>query len=81
MPDFFDRALLSSFMDALARLDYITLDEQNFITFDKRIDSMAKNAHYILNIDVMHILQQIAQLNDSEIQRTLAELQQKTKQI
>lgn len=77
MPDFFDRALFSSFIDALARLDYITLDEQNLITFDKRIDSMAKNAHYILNIDVMHILQQIAQLNDGEIQRTLAELQQK----
>lgn len=77
MPDFFDRALFSSFIDALARLKYISVDSQNLISFDKRIDSMAKNAHYILALDVMHILQQIAQLNESEIQRTLAELQAK----
>lgn len=77
MPDFFDRALFSSFIDALERLNYITVDSESMIHFDNRIDVMAKNAHYILDLDVMHILQQIAQLTESEIQRTLAELQQK----
>ncbi|MFW2177728.1 MULTISPECIES: glycerol-3-phosphate 1-O-acyltransferase PlsB [unclassified Moraxella] len=77
MPDFFDRALFSSFIDALERLGYISLSEGGFITFDHRIDNMAKNARFILDLDVMHILQQISQLGDEEIQRTLSELQAK----
>ena len=38
---------------------------------------MAKSARFILNMDVMHILQQISQLTDEEIKRTLTELQNK----
>lgn len=77
MPDFFDRALFSSFIDALERLDYIDLSADGLIEFDHRIDNMAKNARFILNLDVLHILQQISGLTDDEIQRTLAELQAK----
>lgn len=77
MPDFFDRALFSSFMDALERLKYITVKDDNLIHFDHRIDNMAKNAQYILDLNVMHILQQLSQLNDSEIHRALTELQKK----
>lgn len=81
MPDFFDRALFSSFIDALERLDYIRVASNNLIEFDARIDTMAKSARFILDLDVMHILQQISQLTDEEIKRTLTELQTKTAQI
>ena len=77
MPDFFDRALFTSFMDALERLGYITVSASGLIEFDARIHTMAKSARFILNMDVMHILQQISQLTDEEIKRTLTELQNK----
>lgn len=77
MPDFFDRALFTSFMDALERLGYITVSASGVIEFDARIHTMAKSARFILNMDVMHILQQISQLTDEEIKRTLTELQNK----
>lgn len=77
MPDFFDRALFTSFMDALERLGYITVSSDGLIDFDSRIDNMAKSARFILDLDVMHILQQISQLTDDEIKRTLTELQSK----
>lgn len=77
MPDFFDRALFSSFLDALERLNYITLSTDGQIEFDQRIDNMAKSARFILDLDVMHILQQISQLTSEEIERTLKQLQDK----
>lgn len=77
MPDFFDRALFSSFLDALERLGYITLSASGLIEFDQRIDNMAKSARFILDLDVMHILQQISHLTSDEIERTLKELQDK----
>ena len=61
IPDFFDRALFASFLDTLERLEYIRLND-GVINFDNRIDKMAKSAGFILDLDVMHILQQIAQL-------------------
>ena len=77
MPDFFDRALFTSFMDALERLGYITVSSDGLIEFDSRIDNMAKSARFILDLDVMHILQQISHLTEDEIKRTLTELQNK----
>ncbi len=76
MPDFFEPALFRSFLDALERLGYIHLNN-HLICFDQRIDKMAKNAHYVLNLETMHVLQQISQLTDDEIHRTLAELHQR----
>lgn len=77
MPDFFDRTLFSSFIDALERLGYITLSTDSLIEFDERIDNMAKSARFILDLDTMHILQQMANLSTEEIARTLKELQDK----
>lgn len=76
MPDFFDRALFTSFLEALERLDYIEIID-GMIQFDKRVDNMAKNARFILDVDEMHILHQIAGLTDEEITRTLNQIQQK----
>lgn len=77
MPDFFDRALFSSFIDALERLGYIQLSAEQLIEFDERIDTMAKSARFILDLDVMHTLQQMASLSSEDIARTLQELQDK----
>ncbi|ELA09143.1 glycerol-3-phosphate acyltransferase [Moraxella macacae 0408225] len=77
MPDFFDRALFSSFLETLERLEYIQPTENGIIQFDNRIDIMAKNADFILDLDVLHILHQMARLDESEIQRTLHQLQAK----
>ena len=76
-PECEDRALLSRFVDALERLGYIRLSATGLIEFDQRIDNMAKSARFILDLDVMHILQQISQLTSEEIERTLKELQDK----
>lgn len=77
IPDFFDRALFSSFLETLERLAYIQLADNGVIGFDNRIDDMAKNADFILDLDVLHTLHQMARLDDNEIQRTLAQLQAK----
>lgn len=77
MPDFFDRALFSSFIDALQRLGYITISAENRIEFDERIDNMAKSARFILDLDVMHILQQLSNLSQTEIFHTLQQLHEK----
>lgn len=77
MPDFFDRALFSSFLDALERLGYITLSADGLIEFDARMDDMAQNAGFILKLDVLHILRQLAALEEGEVQATLQAMQAK----
>lgn len=77
MPDFFDRALFSSFLDALERLGYITLSADDLIEFDTRMDDMAQSAGFILKLDVLHILRQLAALEDGEVQATLQAMQDK----
>lgn len=77
MPDFFDKSLFTSFLDALERLDYLQSNEQGLIVFDNRIDEMAKKAKFILDLEMMHTLKQIAQLSDEDIKRTLADIKDK----
>lgn len=77
MPDFFDKSLFTSFLDALERLEYLQSNEQGLIVFDNRIDEMAKKAKFILDLEMMHILKQISQLSDEDIQRTLGEIKAK----
>ncbi len=78
IPDSFDRALFTSFINALIRLDYVQKDkESGLLYFDKRINQIAENSRYILSLDVMHTLHQIANLEEKEIQRIIAELHEK----
>lgn len=77
MPDFFDKSLFTSFLDALERLEYLQSNEQGLIVFDNRIDDMAKKAKFILDLEIMHTLKQIAQLSDDDIKRTLADIKDK----
>ena len=78
IPDFFDRALFLSFVNALIRLDYIQTDaETGMLTFDKRIDDIAHHAKYVLSPDMMQILQQVASLDEEAIAHAMTEIKNK----
>ena len=78
IPDFFDRALFTSFLGALTRLDYLQKDEETgILVFDQRIDHIAHHAKYVLSPDMMQILQQVASLNEEEIAHAITEISNK----
>lgn len=72
LPDMFDKALFTSFLDTLKRLDYIQIND-GLISFDERIDNIAKHARFVLNPDMMDLLHHTASLNDDEIEIVLAQ--------
>ena len=78
IPDFFDRALFTSFISALTRLDYLQKDEETgVLTFDHRINDIAHHAKYVLTPDMMQILHQVASLNEEEITHAITEISNK----
>ncbi len=80
LPDMFDKALFTSFLDTLVRMDYVQIEpETGMINFDERIDKIAEHAKYVLNPDMIELLRHTARLNDSEIQSVMDELNKKRK--
>ncbi|MGO1475538.1 MAG: glycerol-3-phosphate 1-O-acyltransferase PlsB [Psychrobacter sp.] len=78
IPDFFDRALFTSFISALTRLDYLQKDDETgVLTFDQRINDIAHHAKYVLTPDMMQILQQVASLDEAEITHAITEISNK----
>lgn len=78
IPDFFDRALFTSFINALTRLDYLQKDDETgVLTFDQRINDIAHHAKYVLTPDMMQILQQVASLDEAEITHAITEISNK----
>ena len=78
IPDFFDRALFTSFISALTRLDYLQKDEATgILTFDHRINDIASHAKYVLTPDMMQILHQVASLDEDEITHAITEISNK----
>ena len=78
IPDFFDRSLFISFVNALSRLNYIQTDEETgVLTFDERINNIAHHAKYVLSTDMMQILQQVASLNEEEIAHAITAISNK----
>ncbi len=78
IPDFFDRALFTSFISALTRLNYLQKDEATgVLTFDHRINDIAHHAKYVLTPDMMQILQQVASLNEDEITHAITAISNK----
>lgn len=64
-------------MDTLERLEYLQSNQEGLIVFDNRIDNMAEQAKFILDLEIMHILKQISQLSDEDIKRTLDDIKDK----
>ncbi|WP_201615631.1 glycerol-3-phosphate 1-O-acyltransferase PlsB [Psychrobacter urativorans] len=78
IPDFFDRSLFLSFVNALLRLDYLQKNEETgVLTFDKRIDDIAHHAKYVLSPDMMQILQQVSSLDEEAIIHAITEISDK----
>lgn len=78
IPDFFDRALFTSFISALTRLDYLQKNEETgVLTFDHRINDIAHHAKYVLTPDMMQILHHVASLDESEITHAITEISNK----
>ncbi len=78
IPDFFDRSLFISFVNALIRLNYIQTDsETGVLIFDERINNIAHHAKYVLSTDMMQILQQVASLNEEEIAHAITAISNK----
>ena len=82
IPDFFDRALFTSFVNALIRLNYLQKDDETgVLTFDHRINDIAHNAKYVLTPDMMQILQQVASLGDEEISHAVTAISNKKRKF
>ncbi len=80
LPDMFDKALFTSFLDTLKRLDYIQIHEETgLISFDERIDDIARHAKFVLNPDMMQLLHHSAKLTDDDISTVLSQMDKKRK--
>ncbi|WP_227430271.1 glycerol-3-phosphate 1-O-acyltransferase PlsB [Psychrobacter sp. I-STPA6b] len=78
IPDFFDPALFTSFVNALIRLDYLQKEEETgLLRFDHRIQDIARHARYVLSPSMMQILEQVASLTDDEIEHAITEINNK----
>lgn len=80
LPDMFDKALFTSFIDTLKRLGYIQAEsESGVLMFDERIDNIAQNAKFVLTPDMMKLLHHTASLSDSDIETVIKEMSTKRK--
>lgn len=79
LPDMFDKALFTSFLNTLKRMDYVSVNHEGLIVFDERIDNIALHAKFVLNPDMMQLLHHTATLSDDEITTVMSELSKKRK--
>jgi glycerol-3-phosphate O-acyltransferase len=76
-PEFFDRALFRSFIEALTHMEYLTIDDEGIIHFDHRIDSMAEDARLVLNVETLNTLQHMTCVTDDEVNSAMTALAKK----
>ena len=79
LPDMFDKALFTSFLNTLKRMDYVKVNNDGLIVFDERIDNIAQHAKFVLNPDMMQLLHHTATLDDEAIATVMNELSKKSK--
>ena len=78
LPDMFDKALFTSFIDTLVRVGYVTIDDKTgLLTFDERIDKIAEHAKFVLHPDMMQLLRHTASLSHDEIELAMQEIKKK----
>jgi glycerol-3-phosphate O-acyltransferase len=75
-PEFFDKALFKSFIEALTRLNYIQVDESDVLNFDQGLIDMADNARLVLDEDTLNNLRHITTFTDEEVQTAMDALEQ-----
>lgn len=78
LPDMFDKALFTSFIDTLVRIGYVAVDKKTgLLGFDERIDKIAEHAKFVLQPDVMQLLHHTASLSFDEIELAMEEMGKK----
>lgn len=70
-PEFFDKALFQGFLKVLTQQNYIQTNDQGLLEYDKRFSQVARHANLILDDATLHMLQQITQFSDDELQQAL----------
>ena len=76
-PEFFDRALFVSFINALIRLEYLHKNDDETLRFDDRIANIARYAYIVLSTDAMQILQNMAAMDKADIENAIEQINQK----
>ncbi|MFC0820942.1 glycerol-3-phosphate 1-O-acyltransferase PlsB [Moraxella marmotae] len=80
LPDMFDKALFTSFIDTLVRVGYVSIDDKTgLLAFDERIDRIAEFAKFVLHPDMMQLLSHTASLSHDEIKLAMASMDKKRK--
>ena len=80
LPDMFDKALFTSFIDTLVRMGYVSINtETNLLSFDERIDRIAEFAKFVLQPDMMQVLAHTASLSSDELGLAMASMEKKRK--
>ena len=78
LPDMFDKALFTSFIDTLVRVGYVSIDDKTgLLSFDERIDKIAEHAKFVLHPDMMQLLRHTASLSHDEITLAMQEIKKK----
>lgn len=67
LPDSFDKALYSGFVNTLIRTEYVRADDEGLLHFDERLESIARFAKFALNVDTLNLLQQATKLPSADI--------------
>ena len=76
-PEFFDKALFRSFIAALAEQQYLTIDADGIMHFDHQLETIAGDAHLVLNEDTLNTLQHVTCVTDDEVQAAMNALERK----
>lgn len=80
LPDLFDKALFTNFLNALIRTGYAKTDDDGTLLFDERIIKVAKYARFVLSDDTMTLIRYATNLSDDELaQITQGNKKSKTK--
>ena len=80
LPDMFDKALFTSFIDTLVRMGYVSINQEtNLLSFDERIDRIAEFAKFVLQPDMMQVLAHTANLSSDELGLAMASMEKKRK--
>ena len=66
MPDLFDKALFSNFLNALIRTQYLQVEDE-LLYFDERIDTVAGFAQLVLGADTLTLVNEAGKLSLDEI--------------
>lgn len=69
LPDMFDKALFTNFLNTLIRTGYITVGDDEKLYFDDRIDSIAHYARLVLSSDALGLVHHTTNLSKDELDK------------